>query len=176
MSRIVSFVARSSLPPVSSLDKRNITAFKSKDEAVFIAYPESEDRNLRSTFRALATQNHDRYSFGMADSALGKTDNVPPGCVVCHKTKTEEQKILCGQSKLEALEDFMETAAAPLIGDMTRRNEMKYLKVSFPFYFSKVRVVDLVIPGREISDLYLRNHGEGAFIVQGIIGTYSNEV
>jgi protein disulfide-isomerase A1 len=51
-----------------------------------------------------------------------------------------EQEILSGSAGTEALEKFMETATAPTIGEMTRRNEMEYLKVHHPFPSSKKRI------------------------------------
>jgi protein disulfide-isomerase A1 len=51
---------------------------------------------------------------------------------VCYKILEGEQEILSGQSGIDALEKFMETATALPIGEMTRRNEIEYLKVRHP--------------------------------------------
>jgi hypothetical protein len=172
---ILQYVARSSLTTVSILNKRNIKDFQAVDEAVFIAYPAPDDRNLHSSFQSLAMGNCDRFSFGIADASLGTTDNISPSCVVCYKTLSGEQKRLCGESKLEALENFMETVTEPLVGEMTRRNEMKYLKVYNLFSKRFLLLIEHFLVW-EVSSLRFRPYREGAFGVSNIIGALGGEI
>lgn len=51
---------------------------------------------------------------------------------MCLKPGEGEQEILSGQAGIDAMERFIETATAPVIGEFTRRNEMKYMKVISP--------------------------------------------
>lgn len=120
---------RLSLDIVSMVDKRTIKQFKAKDEVVFIAYPDPEDSVLKSTFASLAARNRDKFTFGLADQqSLANSEGVAPGCVVRY-VEHSDPKPICGEWKLETLERFVEAAAAPIVGEMTRRNELKYLKV-----------------------------------------------
>jgi protein disulfide-isomerase A1 len=83
-----------------------------------------------STFTDLASRNHHKFAFGIASNAnLAKAGSIPVPSLVCYKAWEGEQEILSGQSGIEALEKFMETATTHPIGEMTRRNEMRYLKV-----------------------------------------------
>jgi len=172
--RILPYVARATLPSISKLGKRNITEFKGMDEAVFIAYPSANDEHLRSAFQTLATRNQDRFSFGVTDPSLGRAEQISPGCVVCYRKEYREQKMLCGESKLETLENFMEMATEPAIEEMTRKNELRYLKVRnrFPRSF----VADLKFPVWEISGLCFCTHRERAFAVQKLIEAIGREI
>ena len=120
---------RSERPIVSNLDKNNFTAFKSVDDAVFIAYTGSGNGEIKASFTTLASRNRDRFTFGIiSSSALAKANDIPLGCIVCYKAEGEKET-LCGQSRLDILQEFVEKSTAPLIGEMTRRNELKYLQV-----------------------------------------------
>jgi protein disulfide-isomerase A1 len=124
---------RSTLPIVSILDEKNTTAFKAMSEVVFIAYLTSKDADLKSTFTELAIRNHRRFAFGIASGAsVNKAGSTPLPSIVCYKIGEGEQEILSGQSGIDALEKFMEMATVALIGEMTRRNEIKYLKARHP--------------------------------------------
>jgi protein disulfide-isomerase A1 len=132
--RIVPFLRRSELPALSTLDKKTLASFKSIDDAVFVAYMDQKDPGFKSIFTDLASHNHERFAFGIVtDAALAKTERVPLGCIVRYKAGEDEQN-LCGQSRLDVLQDFVEKSTAPLIGEMTRRNELKYLQVRCPVY------------------------------------------
>jgi protein disulfide-isomerase A1 len=117
-------------PVVSAIDKRSLDILKSVDDAVFISYFNPKDVELKSSFTTLASRNHHRFTFGtVSDAALARAENVPLGCIVRYSTE-EEPKTLCGQSRLDILQEFVEKSTVPLIGEMTRRNELKYLQVS----------------------------------------------
>lgn len=142
-SAIVSFlnraVLRAVLPVVSTLDQKNITEFKSGDEAVIIAYIPEEEKALKAAFMELASRNHDKFTFGIAsDKTLAKAANIQIPSVVVHRPKEGEQEVLPGPSGIDVLESFLETATAPSIGEFTRRNELKYMKAgkSLVYYFA----------------------------------------
>jgi protein disulfide-isomerase A1 len=117
---------RATLPTVSILDQSNITTFTSIDETVFIAYILAGDEALKSTFTELATRHHDKYTFGIATQTAASM-TLPS--IVCHQWREEEEKVFSTQASIDALEKFIEEATAPTIGEFTRRNEMKYMKV-----------------------------------------------
>lgn len=141
MIRIVSFLKRAGLPIISILDSRNITDFKSADEAVVIAYVPKAEKTLREGFTELACRYHDRYTFGIAsDRNVAKTDNLQMPSVVVYKWKEGEQEVLAGPLGVDALETFLQTATAPSIGEFTRRNEMKYMKASSHYFIHRSRL------------------------------------
>lgn len=159
-SRIIHFLHRAATPTVSLVDQKNITTFTSSDETVFIAYTAPEDHHLQSTFAALASRNHDKYAFGIAtDSNLAKLAGISLPSIVCVKPGEGEQEVLSGQAGIDAMERFIETATAPTIGEFTRRNEMKYMKVPSPDHFPNPSHLDAQkITGRQITRLLLRRH------------------
>ncbi|KAH7350743.1 thioredoxin-like domain-containing protein [Rhexocercosporidium sp. MPI-PUGE-AT-0058] len=138
-SSILDFVSRATLPTLSILDKSNITSFKSSDEFVFIAYIPAKDGHLKTTFASLAKRLSDKFTFGIAtDPKVAKSEHVQYPSIVCHKVEDSEQEIFSGEAGLDALQNFVERATAPTIGEFTRRNEMKYMKAgkSLVYYFT----------------------------------------
>jgi protein disulfide-isomerase A1 len=129
-ARIAAFVRRSTLPPVSIVDKTNITSFKSIDDAVFVAYLPPKARDLESHFTTLASRNHHRFVFGIAsDEGVAKLENIHTPSIVCYKPEDGAQEVLTDINGIKTLEIFIQTATEPLVGELTRRNELKYLKV-----------------------------------------------
>lgn len=121
---------RAPRPTVAKVDKSNITTFKSSDEIVFIAYIPDEEGHLKSTLIALAERHADKFMFGIAsDPKVAITEHMQFPSIVCHKMSEGEQEVFSGQAGIDALEKFIGTATAPIIGEFTRRNEMKYMKV-----------------------------------------------
>lgn len=85
---------------------------------------------VKSTFATIATRNSGKYAFGIvSDASLAKADNLPFPSIVCYRSDEGEKEILPGKPSINELQRFVETSTEPLIGDMTRRNELKYLKV-----------------------------------------------
>ena len=114
---------------VSTLEKKSLPSFKYIDEDVFVAYMDPKDTELKSRFTTLAAHNRATFTFGIvSDAALARDEKVTLGCVVRYKVGEDEQT-LCGQSRIDILQDFVEESTAPLIGEMTRRNQLKYLQV-----------------------------------------------
>lgn len=130
-----------------------------------------------SNFNTLAIRNHDRFSFGIVpDVHLAKSGgSVPVPSVVCYNNVDGEHAVLPGASASSIVElaKFIETASKPLIGDMTRRNEINYFKVPLTSFPARphslplnVAVIirptpttsNLFFPVRKISNLHLRPH------------------
>lgn len=127
--RILSYIQRSRLPDVSLLDSTNITSFKSVDEYVFIAYLGLNDSESKTTFESLAARNHHRFTFGLStDVRPTNAENVPVPSIICYKASENERTVFSGEWRLKSLETFVETSTVPLIGELTRRNEIKYLQ------------------------------------------------
>ncbi|KAF4630338.1 hypothetical protein G7Y89_g7802 [Cudoniella acicularis] len=126
---ILNFLRRSKLPAISFVKKQNLTSFKAADEIVFVAYIPRKDHALESAFTTVATRNRHRFSFAVtSDEAISHSEAVPFPSIVCYKTNDGEQKVLAGSSSIKEIENFVEVATEPLIGELTRRNEMKYIK------------------------------------------------
>lgn len=87
------------------------------------------DADLSSIFEGLAARNRHRFTFGItSDVRLATAENVPVPSIIGYETSDGEQQTFSGEWQLKALESFVERTTAPLIGEMTRRNEMRYLQ------------------------------------------------
>lgn len=127
---ILSFLHRTTLPKISYLDKKNVSDFKSIDDAVFVAYIPDGEGHMKSTFTSLAKRHSDKFAFGIiTDKSVPRSEGLQFPSIVCYRTEEGEREVFTGQHGINALQKFMESVTAPLIGEFTRRNEMKYMKV-----------------------------------------------
>lgn len=132
--RIVAFINRSKLSKLSTLNCKNITAFQSAKENIFIAYLASDDHNQEPNIATIAAQNSDRFTFGLTydpNAATLMKASIPS--IVCYRSDGGSEVLLLPTTIYE-LEEFVEKATAALVGEMTRRNELKYMKVSTLVY------------------------------------------
>lgn len=104
------------------LDEKKFTAFQSIDDSVLVAYLNPHDTHIEAAFRSLAHRYKDRASFGFLE-----TDK--PSSVVCYRNKDDEQMNAGNLAAIGALPSFVEACIKPLIGEFSRRNELKYMQV-----------------------------------------------
>lgn len=157
-SRISAYLQRIS-HSTATLDVKNIAEFKTSDEIVFITYIESPDATLTYNFNILATRHKDKFTFGTADQSLAVNEGVSPGCVVRYMDSEEPQSI-CGEWKLDVLESFVGLVTAPMVGEITRGNELKYLRVGVLSYRLSIRA-NIVLLVRKITCLSVWRNGGG---------------
>lgn len=121
-----------SRPPVTDLDAATTQTFIPSDNVVIVAQvPETDAKNdirLEDRFRALAAHYRDRYSFG-----LSRVTGSEPPLVQCYNNIDGASFRTAELAQHGALETFLKKCAAPLIPELTRRNEGDYLKVCTPF-------------------------------------------
>lgn len=78
----------------------------------------------------MAHRNHDKYTFGFTtDSAVANSLGLTTPAIVCTKREDGEQEIFTGIPTEAALSKWVEGVTAPIIGEFTRRSEMKYMRV-----------------------------------------------
>ena len=128
-ARIVSYVRRSTVPVLSILTSTNLSSFRSIDKHVFIAYLDPRDADSQSLFEELAVRHHHRFTFGLVtDSRLANAENIPTPSIIAYHKSEGDQETFTGEWRLRNLEAFIERTTTPLIGELTRRNELKYLQ------------------------------------------------
>jgi protein disulfide-isomerase A1 len=120
---MVSFLRRAGRPTVSTLNQKKITAFQSIDDIVIISNLNPRDEHIQTAFQSLAAQYKDRMSFGSLETNGQST-------VVCYNNKDDEQSTLSDLTAVGSLDAFIDACTTPLVGEFSRRNEMKYLQVS----------------------------------------------
>ena len=121
----MAFLRRALRPAVSVLDDRNITSFLAVDDVVLVAHPAPGDAGLAARFAALAAEYRDRFAF-----AVGPPRR--PSSVACYNTLDDEQRATAELDAAGSLETFALLCAAPLIVELTRRNEVEVMGVRIP--------------------------------------------
>ncbi|KAK1750081.1 thioredoxin-like fold protein [Echria macrotheca] len=119
--RIHTFLNRSLRPTVREVGVNQVTPLLGDDDVVFIAHLPAGDV-LRDRFRALATKYHDQYSFILSGPLKGLS------IFQCVNNIDEEEHTLTDFSTVNSLEAFVKLCSAPLIPELTRRNEAEYMQ------------------------------------------------
>ncbi|KAI1110974.1 hypothetical protein F5Y14DRAFT_335066 [Nemania sp. NC0429] len=120
-SAIASFLKRAVRPAITALDEERVAGFQSVDEAVIIAYFNPRDEHIVTAFETMASRFRDRASFASVTTAGAST-------VTCYNNREGQKFTLSELSAIDALPKLFEGCTAPLIGEFTRANEMKYLQ------------------------------------------------
>ncbi|KAK9773445.1 putative Thioredoxin-like domain-containing protein [Seiridium cardinale] len=143
---IVSFLRRAARPTVTRLDEKKITAFQSIDDAVIVAHINARDTHIQALFKSLAHRYDDRASFGLLEIDEKST-------LVCYNNKDDEQLMTSELTAIDALSSFVEACIKPLVGEFSRRSEVKYFHSgkSLVYYLANTRkerdeYVDVVRP------------------------------
>ncbi|KAI4596686.1 hypothetical protein KJ359_005028 [Pestalotiopsis sp. 9143b] len=133
---IISFLRRAGRPATTHLDDKTITAFQSIDDAVVVAHIHPRDAHVRTLFQSLAHRYRDRASFGQLETKGG------PSTVVCYNNRDDEQSTASDLSAVDTLAAFVEACITPLVGEFSRRTEVRYAQVrtsDLGFSFSSPR-------------------------------------
>ncbi|KAI0469366.1 hypothetical protein F4859DRAFT_487936 [Xylaria cf. heliscus] len=120
-SAIAAFLKRAVRPTITILDEEKSTKFQSVDETVLIAHVNPRDEHVVTAFETIASQYQDRASFGSI-----ATEGITT--IVCYNNKDEQKFTLSDLLAIDALPKLVDSCMAPLIGEFTRGNEMKYLQ------------------------------------------------
>lgn len=123
LGSIRSFLQRALRPTVSTVTEKNLTSFRRIDEIVFVAQMAHEHAVFKHRFETIAKRYGDRFSFAVMTSQHETT-------VVCYNIKGVEM-VLPDLTTVDALQNFVKQCSAPLIPELTRRNEMEYSSVSY---------------------------------------------
>ncbi|ETS85669.1 hypothetical protein PFICI_03694 [Pestalotiopsis fici W106-1] len=116
---IISFLRRAARPTLTQLDEKTITAFQSIDDAVIVAHINPRDDHIQTLYKSLAYRYHDRASFGLLETDETST-------IVCYNNKDNEQSTTSDLSAIDTLSSFVEACIRPLVGEFSRRTEVKY--------------------------------------------------
>lgn len=130
-SSIVSYLRRAARPTVTALNEKKLIAFQSIDDVVIVAHINPQDEHIVAAFNTLAARYKDRASFGWLETSGATT-------VACYKTKEDETSSISDLTAIRALPAFVESCMTPLIGEFTRKNELKFLNAgkSLVYYFA----------------------------------------
>lgn len=124
---IEAFAKRAVRPSVQDITaQQQLDDFLTSDDYVFLAQLHDGDESLDARFRSLAEEYSDRYSFGIASSA----DTGSSG-IWCYNNVDEAEHIATDLDDANALKKLVDLCTAEVIPQLTRRNELTHLSVSF---------------------------------------------
>ncbi|KIH86818.1 hypothetical protein SPBR_08241 [Sporothrix brasiliensis 5110] len=131
---LLAFLRRSARPILSVVDDANVTALLGDDEVVFVARygkdASREDDTLPSRFSQLAHTYADRHTFAVSTEveASSPSSSSSSSSLTCYRSHGEITKMAADlAASTTALDAFLELCTAPLVVDLTRRNELHYL-------------------------------------------------
>ncbi|CAK7235367.1 tRNA (adenine(58)-N(1))-methyltransferase non-catalytic subunit trm6 [Sporothrix curviconia] len=131
---LTSFLRRSARPLLSSVDDKNLTALLAADpdEIVVVAQYGTDDSTFPERYSQLARTYFDRYTFatGPSLSSPSSASSSSSSSVSCYRGGEKLAIRTVGElaHATTALASFLvDVCAAPLVVDLTRRNELQYL-------------------------------------------------
>ena len=136
---ITSYMTKQSLPAVSLLQTAEaLEEFKTADKVVLVAYHTADDKSSNATFTEVAESLRDTYLFGAtSDAALAEAEGVKQPAVVLYKTYDEGKVVFEEGLAKEKIEEWIKTAATPLIGEVGPETYAGYMAVSCSMLYSQ---------------------------------------
>ena len=128
---IVSFMTKQNMPAVTVLESETAhDEFKTSDKVVVVGYFAQNDLTNNVTFAEAAEAMRDGYLFGAtADEALAKAAGISRPAIVLYKT-FDEGKVTWEKSfTKDAIIEFVQEAATPLVGEVGPDTYAGYMAV-----------------------------------------------
>jgi protein disulfide-isomerase A1 len=133
---ISSYMIKQSLPAVSLLTKDTLEEFKTADKVVLVAYLAADDKASNETFTAVAESLRDTYLFGgVNDAAVAEAEGVTAPAIVLYKSFDEGKNVFTKKFDAEAIKEFAQTAATPLIGEVGPETYSGYMSAGLPLAY-----------------------------------------
>lgn len=117
---------------MSELSTDSIDAFTGIDDTVFVAYIGLDHQEAREAFAEVAKKYREEFTFGQVSDAtpIGEQASGSP-TIACHLkdggTVTRKSTSFTDSA---ALEEFVNEASRPVIGELTKYNQQRLLDVS----------------------------------------------
>jgi protein disulfide-isomerase A1 len=129
-------MVKQSLPAVSILTKDTLEEFKTADKVVLVAYIAADDKASNETFTAVAEELRDTYLFGgVNDAAIAEAEGVTAPAIVLYKSFDEGKNTFTEKFDAEAIKEFAQTAATPLIGEVGPETYSGYMASGIPLAY-----------------------------------------
>jgi protein disulfide-isomerase A1 len=133
---ITSYMVKQSLPAVSALTKDTLEEFKTADKVVLVAYVAADDKASNETFTKVAESLRDSYLFGgVADAAVAEAEGVTAPAIVLYKAFDEGKNVFSAKFDEDAIKEFAQTAATPLIGEVGPETYSGYMSAGIPLAY-----------------------------------------
>ncbi|KAF7191474.1 Protein disulfide-isomerase [Pseudocercospora fuligena] len=131
---ITSYMTKQSLPAVSLLQTAEaLDEFKTADKVVLVAYHTADDKSSNATFTEVAESLRDTYLFGAtSDAALAEAEGVKQPAIVLYKAYDEGKVVFEEGLAKEKIEEWIKTAATPLIGEVGPETYAGYMAAGIP--------------------------------------------
>lgn len=114
------------------LTAEQLTAFKTSDETVFVAYMDAEDPAPGELLADAALLFRDEFSFGtVTDPAVAESQGIKVPTVVCYKPVDGDTVQTSELGDLKTFVNWVEEASRPVIGELTVLNRQRLLEVGY---------------------------------------------
>ncbi|KAK3684074.1 hypothetical protein B0T22DRAFT_520548 [Podospora appendiculata] len=118
------FLHRSFHPSVLDTDENTLGPMSLLDDVVIVSHAHPDDWPFFERFTALANRYRDRYTFLRSPSPNGGSHTA--SSLSCYNNLDDERHATTAIETVDALDAFVSLCAAPLIPELTRRNEARY--------------------------------------------------
>ena len=136
-------MVKQSLPAVSSLTKDTLEEFKTADKVVLVAYLAADDKANNETFTKVAESLRDNYLFGgVNDAAVAEAEGVTAPAIVLYKAFDEGKNVFSAKFEEDAIKEFAQTAATPLIGEVGPETYGGYMSAGIPLAYIFAETAD----------------------------------
>lgn len=114
---------------VSEITADDLSAFKTADETVFLAYIDPSDDEAQRAFAEVAKRYYEEFTFGLATGDAEAPAAVTPPTVVCYKPVDGDSVSFTSFDKPGELDNWVKEASRPVIGELTTLNHQRLLDV-----------------------------------------------
>ena len=115
--RIVSYLNRQLLPPVSNLTHDSLETFKGSDRVVVVGHFPSNDKKSSEIFASVAEAMHNDYRFGQV--TLPDSEDTDTHSILVFTDFGESKSVFEGKFDKESISAFVKTASLPLVGEFS---------------------------------------------------------
>jgi protein disulfide-isomerase A1 len=117
-------------------DQANLEAFRTIDDITFVAYLRAEDEAAHTSFRQMAEQYRDEFSFGVvSDPELISNAGINVPAVVCHRPEDEASETFTGFEDPEAFPKWLIEASRLVVSELTPHNHQRFLDRAWPMVY-----------------------------------------
>ncbi|KAI1844109.1 hypothetical protein JX265_009628 [Neoarthrinium moseri] len=133
---ILAWLERTQRPVLSDVDITSLTAFRSADETVFIAYIDPEDVESRAVFQDVAEAFSAEFTFGISTDAESRaSEELQAPAIKCYKPIDGDTKVFKGKLDQQSLESFVKEASRPIIGELLPHTHQRFLDREWPMVY-----------------------------------------
>ncbi|KAB5558473.1 thioredoxin-like domain-containing protein [Coniochaeta sp. 2T2.1] len=132
---ILHFVARLKRPVATQVTVDDLTAFKTADETVYLAFIDAANEAAQKAYADAAKRYYEEFTFGLAAPGVEPPTGVTPPAVVCYKPVDGDSVSFTSFDKPGELDNWIKEASRPVVGELTPANHQRLLDRGWPIVY-----------------------------------------